>query len=150
MKNIFTVLTLVVAVSISFVAFDVFARGWNSNPADDPAFSQFLEDTVDLRKEISMDRAELNAIMAGENPDPQKVRDLTANIADNQEKLSEFASAAGIGAPGTGRGGCGGPRTASGGCGSCASGQGKIAGPGAGGGYGSCGSPGCPGSGPVR
>ncbi len=150
MKKIITALTLVLAVGISYAAFDVAARGWNSDPANDPAFSKFLEETADIRKEIAMDRAELNALMAGDNPDPVRVRDLTGSITDNQEKLSEMARAADIGAPGTGRGGCGGPRNGKGSCGTCTSGQGGFGGPGAGGGYGSCGTPGCPGSGPVK
>ena len=83
MKKIGVALTLVLALSISMAAVNIFARGWNSNPVDDPAFSKFLEETADVRKEIAVDRAELNALMAGENPDPQRVRDLTANITDN-------------------------------------------------------------------
>ncbi len=147
MKKIKMALTLVLAAGMAFVTVNSFARGWNSDPVDDPAFAKFLEQTVDIRKAIAIDRAELNALMAGENPDPQRVRDLTATIADNQEKLSEIARASDLGVPAPGKyGGCGGPRSGRGGCGSCGSAPNAFGGQGPGGGYGSCGTPGCPGA----
>lgn len=147
MKTIGVVLTLVMAVSVSLVAVNVFA-GWNSNPANDPAFTKFLEDTADIRKEIAIDRAELEAIMAGENPDSTRARELSSNIADNQEKLAEIARANDIGAPGVGvGGGCGNRGGGRGSCGSCG---GAPAGPQGPAGNGSCGSPGCPNAVPAQ
>jgi hypothetical protein len=149
MKKIGIVLTLVMAVSISLVAVDVFA-GWNSNPASDPAFTKFLEDTADIRKEMAIDRAELDAVMAGENPDPTRARELSTSIAENQEKLSEIARANDIGAPGVGAGGgCGNRGGGRGSCGSCG-GAPNGAGPQGFGGNGSCGSPGCPNAVPAQ
>ena len=149
MKTIGIVLTLLMAVSVSLVAVNVFA-GWNSDPASDPAFTKFLEDTAEIRKEIAIDRAELDAIMAGENPDPARARELSTSIADNQEKLAEFARENGIGAPGVGAGGgCGNRGGARGSCGSCG-GAPNGAGPQGGAGNVSCGSPGCPNAVPAQ
>ena len=149
MKKISIVLTLILAVSVSLVAVNGFA-GWNSNPASDPAFTKFLEDTAEIRKEIAIDRAELDAIMAGENPDPARVRELSTIIAENQETLSEIARANDIGAPGVGAGGgCGNRGGARGSCGSCG-GAPNGAGPQGPGGNVSCGSPGCPNAVPAQ
>ena len=150
MKKISIVLTLIMAVSVSLVAVNVFA-GWNSNPANDPAFTKFLEDTAEIRKVIAIDRAELNAIMAGENPDPARVRELSSIIAENQETLSEIARANDIGAPGVGAGGgCVNRGGARGSCGSCGGGAPNGAGPQGPGGNVSCGSPGCPNAVPAQ
>lgn len=143
MKKFGIVVTLVVAACMSLVAVNGFARGWSADPADDPAFSKFLEESADIRKEIAVDRAELNAIMAGENPDPVRVRELSTSIADNQQKLAEIAKANDIGAPGAGvGGGCGGRGAGRGGCGGCG-GWGNGSAPETGG-NGACGTPGCP------
>ena len=80
MKKNVVALTLVLAVSMSLAAVHGFARGWSADPAGDPAFTKFLEETADIRKEIALDRAELNALMAGENPDAKRVRELSASI----------------------------------------------------------------------
>lgn len=147
MKKIGIVVSLIMAVSVSLVAVNGFA-GWSSDPASDPAFTKFLEDTADIRKEIAIDRAELDAIMAGENPDPARVRELSTTIADNQEKLSEFARVNGIGAPGVGAGGgCGNRGAGRGSCGNCG---GAPAGPQGPAGNVSCGSPGCPNAAPAQ
>jgi len=67
-------------------------RGNYARPdGDDANYQKFIEQTADLRKSIAVDRAELNALMAGDNPDPKRVRELTGNIVDNQEKLAEIA-----------------------------------------------------------
>lgn len=145
MKKSIVALTMVMAVSMSLAAAGVFARGWNADPASDPVFTKFLEETVDIRKAIAIDRAELNALMAGENPDAKRVRELSTTLADNQEKLSEIARANDLGAPGIGVGGCGGRSAGRGSCGSCAGGPNGSFGPGTGG-YGSCGTPRCPGA----
>lgn len=144
MKKNFAVLFFV-AIGLIIATANVQAR-WNDDPANDPVYQQFLQDTADIRKDIAMDRAELNALLAGENPDAVKARELSARIADNQQKLAELASANGFG-PGN-RGGCGGPRVARGSCGGgCAGPVGNVAGPG---GYGTCGTPGCPNAVPAQ
>lgn len=72
-------------------------RGFNGRTdADDANYNKFLDQTTDLRKSIAVDRAELNALMAGDNPDPKRVRELSANIVDNQEKIAEMARSANV------------------------------------------------------
>lgn len=67
-------------------------RGYKGRiDADDANYNKFLGQTADLRKNITIDRAELNALFAGDNPDAKRVRELTANITDNQEKLAKIA-----------------------------------------------------------
>lgn len=135
-KKIFVV--MVVAAGLVVSALNVQAARWNDDPSSDPVYQQFLEDTSDIRKEIAMDQAELNAMLAGENPDTYKARELSARISDNKQKLAELASANGFG-PGN-RGGCGGPRYGRGGCGSgCAGPVNNTTGTPA-----TCGSPSCP------
>ena len=131
-KNV--VVTLLVTVCLAIAVANVQAR-WNNDPANDPVYQQFIEDTADIRKEIAMDSAELDALLAGDNPDTYKARELSARIADNQQKLAEMASANGFG---PGNRGCGGPRAGRGGCGGgCAGAEtGKA----------TCGTPGCPGA----
>ena len=90
-----------------------------------------------------MDRAELSALLAGENLDTYRARELSAQIADNQQKLAELASANGFGGPGN-RGGCGGPRNGRGGCGGGCSGAANNATDQGAGGKVTCGSPSCP------
>jgi hypothetical protein len=150
MKKNVVVLALVLAVSMSLAVVHVYARGWSADPASDPVFTKFLDETADIRKEIALDRAELNALMAGENPDAKRVRELTASITDNKEKLAEIARANDLGAPGTGGyGGCGNRAGGRGGCGTCAGAADTSDRPGVSD-YGSCGTPGCPGAGPGR
>ena len=98
------IMMMFVAVSLVVAAVNVQAR-WGNDPANDPVYQQFIEDTADIRKEIAMDSAELRAMLAGENPDTYKARELSARIADNKQKLAELASANGFGRGGGG--GCG-------------------------------------------
>lgn len=107
--------------------------GYNANVSD-ADYQKFLDETSALRKSIAVDRAELDALMAGKEPDPKRVRDLTATIVDNQEKVAEIARKANISGPGTGGFGCDGPRGFGGGC----RGNGPGYGPGCGPGNGPC------------
>lgn len=123
MKKSIITLAAILALSIGVVAIGS-AHGWNStgsesgmmnggygmmggfgmmnggygrhdiNAAD---YTKFVEETAPLRKSIAVDRAELNALMAGQNPDAQRVRELTAQIVDNQEQLAKIARTANVG-----------------------------------------------------
>lgn len=108
-------------------------RGWGYSAANvsEADYKKFMDETSALRKSIVVDRAELDALMAGKDPDPNKVRALTATIVDNQEKVAEIARASNIAGPGAGGFGCNGPRGFGGG------GRGGY-GPGNGPGYGPC------------
>lgn len=100
--------------------------GYSANVSD-ADYQKFLDETSALRKSIAVDRAELDALMAGKEPDPKRVRDLTATIVDNQEKVAEIARKANISGPGTGGFG-----------GGCRGGNGPGYGPGCGPGNGPC------------
>lgn len=82
--------------------------GYSAN-VNDADHKKFLDETAVLRKTIAVDRAELDALMAGKEPDAKRVRELTASIVDNQEKVAEMARAANIEGPGCGGAGCNGP-----------------------------------------
>ena len=95
-------------------------RGWggggNSANVSDADYKKFMDETAVLRKTIAVDRAELDALMAGKEPDAKRVRELTGSIVDNQEKVAEIARAANINGPGAGGFGCNGPNGVGGGC----------------------------------
>ena len=106
MKKKLLLLSLIVV--LGFAATQVFA--WNGramhrgyNPAQcplagsygnyGPEQQKFFEETQELRTSLRADRAELNAILAGSDPDPQRVRELTENIARAQIQLASKARA---------------------------------------------------------
>lgn len=70
------------------------------------AYQSFINDTQDLRSSISADRAELNALMAGANPDPQKARALSEKISQSENELRAKAQQHNV-AGGMGNGGYG-------------------------------------------
>ncbi|MHB8789581.1 MAG: Spy/CpxP family protein refolding chaperone [Desulfobulbaceae bacterium] len=85
--------------------------GYSDNAnVSDADYKKFIDETSALRKSIAVDRAELDALMAGKEPDAKRVRELTATIVDNQEKVAEIARAANISGPGAGGFGCNGPQ----------------------------------------
>lgn len=78
----------------------------------DPAFQEkrdkFLADTLEIRKEMAMKRAEKNALMRNDNPDPQVVSRITGELFDLRTTLRQKAEEAGMPAafgPITGRNG---------------------------------------------
>jgi|GEM_PF-3099695 len=58
---------------------------------------QLLEDTRATRKEMAADYVELNALLAGPNPDGNRVRELSEKIAAGKLQLERVYSAAGYG-----------------------------------------------------
>lgn len=98
--------------------------GAASANVSDADYKKFMDETAPLRKTIAMDRAELDALMAGKEPDAKRVRELTASIVDNQEKVAEVARASNIDAPGPGGAGCNGPNGPNGCGGGCRGGNG--------------------------
>jgi hypothetical protein len=119
MKKSIVALTLLVTMGLGFTAVSAYAwycggpgggysRGWSGAgeaPVDAAAYQKFLDETAQLRKSLAVDRAELNAVMAGPEPDPKKVAELTGRIVDNQEALAGIARSANIDAgPGCGFG----------------------------------------------
>jgi len=122
MKKSIIALTIVLTMGLGITAVSAFAwycngpgggygRGWsgaNEAPVSAEAYKKFMDETAQLRKSLAVDRAELDAIMAGPGPDPKKVAELQGRIVDNQEALAEIARTSNIDA-GPGSGYCPGP-----------------------------------------
>ncbi len=72
---------------------------------------QFFKDTQPLHKEMAMKRAEKQALMLSDNPDPQAVAKVTGELFELRTAMQEKAELAGVDeyvGPGRmGRGGCG-------------------------------------------
>lgn len=76
------------------------------------ARDKFLTETVALRKEMAIKRAEQEALMNSENPDAKRIAQLTGEIFDLREQLQAKAAESGLDVPGLrglGCGGCPGP-----------------------------------------
>lgn len=96
-----TITAVAVTLIVGFFAAGAYAWGCNNgygggmhgnrhhNPSgyNDGAYQSFINDTQDLRASIAADRAELNALMAGENPDPQRARTLSERISQSEKQL---------------------------------------------------------------
>jgi len=97
--------------------------GWTAEQQAE--FKKFYEATQELRNKMFADRAEMNALMRSENPDPTRIRQLAESMAQTRDQLAAKADELGVEAgPGFGPGGCGGPGYGRGGRGGCAYGQG--------------------------
>jgi Spy/CpxP family protein refolding chaperone len=96
------------AIIVGFSAMNASAWGWghgnnnmmgpglmNGNGATDEESRKFLDETKEIRVQIAADSAELNALMAGQNPDSKRVRELTESIATNQIVMQEKSRAYG-------------------------------------------------------
>ena len=59
--------------------------------SDDTAYQNFQKETTDLRAGLAADMAEMNALMAGTNPDAKRVRALSESISAKQSQLAEIA-----------------------------------------------------------
>lgn len=119
MKKSIVALTMVLSLGLSISAVSAYAwygggpgggygpRGGYGVNVDDAAYQKFMDETAQIRKDLAVDRAEMNALMAGANPDPAKVREIAGRLTDNREKLAGLARAAKIDGPagfGHGRG----------------------------------------------
>lgn len=86
----------------------------NQSAVNQEDLDAFFKDTQALRASIAADQAELSALMAGTNPDPQKARALSENISKTQNELRAKAQQHNISGPmggqgyGPGGGYCGG------------------------------------------
>ena len=69
----------------------------NGSGAIDAGSQKFLDETKEIRVTIAADQVELNALVAGQNPDSTRVRELSTNIATNQLALEEKSRAYGYG-----------------------------------------------------
>lgn len=66
------------------------------DPAVQEKLDKFFTDTQDLRKEIVMKRAEKQAMMRGENPDPAAMSKITGELFDLQASMRQKADEAGV------------------------------------------------------
>ncbi|MHB8790886.1 MAG: hypothetical protein ACYDBT_13515 [Desulfobulbaceae bacterium] len=71
------------------------------------ARDKFLSETVALRKEMAVKRAEQEALMNSENPDAKRIAQLTGEIFDLREQLQAKAAESGLDVPGMKGFGCG-------------------------------------------
>lgn len=60
---------------------------YNGAAYNNGAYQSFYNDTQALRSSIAADRAELNALMAGTNPDPKQARELSEKISKSENEL---------------------------------------------------------------
>lgn len=105
------VMALAVVAVVALVSANAMARGmhgWQGNgygmgygmgytsQVDQKAYQDFLDSTADLRAAVRADRAEIAAIMAGQNPDAKRVRALTENIDKNVTAIQDKAEALGL------------------------------------------------------
>ena len=80
---------IVLAAMLSTSAYAVNKETSNTaNPMDQ---QDFYEKTAPLRTTLAADQAEYNALMAGENPDPKRIRALAENISKAQDELRSVA-----------------------------------------------------------
>ncbi len=81
---------------------------YNQSGYNNGAYQTFINETQSLRSSISADRVELNALMAGDNPDPQKARALSEGISQSENELrskaQQYNVAGGMGNRGYGQG----------------------------------------------
>ncbi len=58
--------------------------------------SAFLDETVDIRKNMAVKRAEMHALMNSNNPDGQQVSALSADLFDLRETMRKKAAEKGL------------------------------------------------------
>lgn len=131
MKSKMITAVIAIAIIVGFSAMNASAWGWGhrgpmmgygmmyGSGATDAESQKFLDETKEIRIQIAADQAELNALMAGQNPDSKRVRELSENIATNQLALQEKARAYGWGSGPTNRNFMRGPGMMGGGYGPC-------------------------------
>jgi Spy/CpxP family protein refolding chaperone len=102
MKN--KLITVIVAAAILVGVSGISASAWSHGPmmgmgngmmngsgATVENNQKFLADTKGMRIQIAADQAELNALMAGPNPDSARVRELAESMAENQIAIQDMS-----------------------------------------------------------
>lgn len=86
MKKILS-LTGIIALA-AIVSSNAFAANLGTSNSTNPTNEQVLYDnTAPLRTSLAADQAELDALMAGNNPDPKRARTLAENISKSGDEL---------------------------------------------------------------
>lgn len=109
MKKLLAVLCLVLLTSLA-VNTAMAAKNdqkQTQDSQDSATYQKYLSDTVTIRQELASKRAEFQALMSGQNPDPAAAASLSKEIFNLQEKLRAQAPSRGFGrGGGYGYGGC--------------------------------------------
>lgn len=114
MKKQIAIAALIASVGIAGVT-QAYAKGWGQggggnynncpcatgqynqvDPAVQEKLDAFFNDTQDLRKQIAMKRAEKQALMRSENPDPATLSTVTGELFDLQAEMKTKAEEAGV------------------------------------------------------
>jgi Spy/CpxP family protein refolding chaperone len=89
-------ITISTILMISFLAASAYAWMWggvhgngynNGAGFNNATYQSFTNDTQVLRSSIAADRAELNELMAGSNPDSKRARALSEKISRSENEL---------------------------------------------------------------
>lgn len=125
MRKIVVVIGLVTVLGFALMQ-QASARGWgagqgggyycpnygmNYQQMDDATRAKidaFRSETIELRKQMAMKRAEKQALMANQNPDPQAIARVEGELFDLRTQMQNKATEAGVPAMGRGRGNYGG------------------------------------------
>ena len=90
MKKILSLAGIMVTAAIlSTSAFAVNNDAGNST--DSTNQQEFYDKTAPLRASLAADRAELNALMMGDNPDVKRIRALSESLSKSQDELRRLA-----------------------------------------------------------
>lgn len=113
MKKQIAIATVIASIGIAGIT-QAYAAGWGQQGGgfgncpcttgqygqNDPAIQEkldtFYNDTQDIRKEIAMKRAEKQALMRSENPDPAELSKVTGELFDLQASMRKKAEEAGV------------------------------------------------------
>lgn len=72
-------------------------QGYQGNqPQQSEEYQKYYNDTQQLRRKLAQDRAQLNAELMQDNPDPKKVRELNHSMADTRTELQLKAHEYGV------------------------------------------------------
>lgn len=115
MRKAIIAIAMVLAAGMAFTSSNAFARGYGHGPGhgmrggqmmagycqqgsnvavyNSAQYQKFFEQTQELRASLRADHGELQALMAGTNPDPDKVRTLIETISKKETQLSDQARA---------------------------------------------------------
>lgn len=80
---------MVTAAILSTSAFAV--NNDPGNSTDSTNQQEFYDKTSTLRASLAADRAELNVLMIGDNPDVKRIRELSESISKSQDELRRLA-----------------------------------------------------------
>ena len=90
MKKITSLTGIIVLAAL--ISTSAYAVNKNTSDTANPTNQQdFYEKTAALRATLAADQAEYNALMAGNNPDPKRIRTLAENISKAQDELRSVA-----------------------------------------------------------